>query len=757
MKFKNSYTFIKFLKSYFLIFIIVSGIFSMINIYSIINIQRRLINSYESNLDQIYSYLNTNILQIKRLAEIISNDDSIMAYNMINNLYLPHITTSEIAKIKSSSTLLSSIGLVYRSSLYQELNYKIYTDTGRFSITDYCKLQCDSLIDDVTLQSIIQTVDSPRFVALKGPEQLLLYVVPLPNEFIHSSGVLLFKIDTKILFQGFSKKENNVLIADNSGQLLAHKSLLFDSSIDTQNFIYNKDTYKNLIVFNRKLENYGLTVFLTVYKSSFYQSLFNSIVAFLGLLFFVSVFGVCFSFVMARRNFLPIYSLVNKVEAFAESFPTDTNDEMELLYTVFDHLCEERDKFASEMVDERILVRNHLLIALINNNNYPFIKTGYVKDFLEELNNSNGGFCVVAVLIDDYPQLIKTHSIKEIWLIKYALCNMIEGSCNILGFGYAIESAFSNGIVVIIRFLPDKNIEQTTFTVCQQLRQTVKTDLGFTITCAIGSSVQEVTSISSSYNQAVQYAKYRFFFGKDVIITPELACQFEAGRGHSPIELGPIVNNLLCQTKAGNIGDISAAVKQIFSDITIRRNFSTFHIAYFDVLSALNKLVQEGMQVNKDLFFNKLDVFYENQFETVDEAIETLIYFCEELSLSFLHITNEPVGRDIYPRILKFIEENFSDSNLSLPKIAEKVSLNPSYLTRYFKNRSGIPLMQYIDRFRFQKSKELLIETDRSIKDIIERVGYYDEANFLRKFKKSEGISPSQFRNIYKPFEEPLN
>ena len=63
--------------------------------------------------------------------------------------------------------------------------------------------------------------------------------------------------------------------------------------------------------------------------------------------------------------------------------------------------------------------------------------------------------------------------------------------------------------------------------------------------------------------------------------------------------------------------------------------------------------------------------------------------------------------------------------------------------------------MQYIDRKRFEESKRLLAATALPVKAIVERVGYTDEANFSRKFKKYEGVTPTQYRAMQKYRQKP--
>ena len=571
----------------------------------------------------------------------------------------------------------------------------------------------------------------------------------MPIEYLYSPGVILFKIDIEYFLQDFPSSEKNLLITDLSGQLLVHHGYLFDALHPAQDFVKSNGESGNQMVFKKMLDNYNLAVYLTIDRDRFYQPLYNSITAFLGLILFVTIVGLFLSYVLARKSFLPIYMLVKKLGVLGEPYFKGKRNELELLDKTFEQLREERDNFAGEMLEERVLVRNHLLMSIIYGN-FPDMKTRYMKEFWNELTSGKCSFCVVVALIDNYPQFVKTHNAKEQWLIKYNMCNTFETHCEAFGNGYALNSALTNGIAGIIRCQSDKNAGLEAFSVCQKLRQTVKNNSGFSITCAIGPSVQDTATINYSYFQAFQYAKYRFFLGRDTIITSELAVQFEASRGKSPEELNPFVEKLLCKIKSGDAFSIRPAIEQIFTDINNEKQIVSFNFAFFDILSVLNRMVRESIRDKKDSFLSKLDVLYENRFETIADAIDTLVYFCEELSIIFTKLKKEPAGKDIFPHIIKFIEENYSNPNLNLPVIAEKMSLNPSYLTRSFKAKYGIPLMQYIDQFRFEKSKELLKKTEYSIRRIVETVGYFDENNFMRKFKKIEGISPSQFRNIHK-------
>jgi len=115
-----------------------------------------------------------------------------------------------------------------------------------------------------------------------------------------------------------------------------------------------------------------------------------------------------------------------------------------------------------------------------------------------------------------------------------------------------------------------------------------------------------------------------------------------------------------------------------------------------------------------------------------------------------MYVENSKESRNfnLRDKIIDYVRDNYSDSNLCLNSIAVMFSVTPSYITRYFKDQTGYPLIQYVDMLRLEKAKELLKESDLRLKELVSKIGYIDETNFIRKFKKSEGLTPIQYRNL---------
>ena len=95
--------------------------------------------------------------------------------------------------------------------------------------------------------------------------------------------------------------------------------------------------------------------------------------------------------------------------------------------------------------------------------------------------------------------------------------------------------------------------------------------------------------------------------------------------------------------------------------------------------------------------------------------------------------------------IMRYMQEHLSEE-ISLSVLAEEFHLNPQYISQLFKNEIGVGFLAYLTNIRIEKAKKLLLSTSLSVTEIAEHTGYSDYRVFTKVFKKTEGITPSQFR-----------
>ena len=99
--------------------------------------------------------------------------------------------------------------------------------------------------------------------------------------------------------------------------------------------------------------------------------------------------------------------------------------------------------------------------------------------------------------------------------------------------------------------------------------------------------------------------------------------------------------------------------------------------------------------------------------------------------------------------IIGYINDNLSEK-ITLESICKKFHISKYYLCHIFKETTGMSIMNYILIQRITLAKNLMINTDSSISEIAISSGFSCFSYFSRMFKKSENISPREFRNKYK-------
>lgn len=123
-----------------------------------------------------------------------------------------------------------------------------------------------------------------------------------------------------------------------------------------------------------------------------------------------------------------------------------------------------------------------------------------------------------------------------------------------------------------------------------------------------------------------------------------------------------------------------------------------------------------------------------------DSFSETCMMLCERAN---------DLENNYEDEIIKYIKINYNKF-ISLDIVAQKFNMNPSYLSTYIKKKIGMSFVEYMRMLRISNAKKLLTETDLDIAEITETLGFTDTSSFIRYFKKSEGITPKQYRTTNK-------
>ena len=99
-------------------------------------------------------------------------------------------------------------------------------------------------------------------------------------------------------------------------------------------------------------------------------------------------------------------------------------------------------------------------------------------------------------------------------------------------------------------------------------------------------------------------------------------------------------------------------------------------------------------------------------------------------------------------RLTWYLQEHLAEE-ISLSVLADEFHLSAQYISQLFKSEIGVNFLAYLTNIRMEKAKQLLLSTSLSIGEVSEQSGYGDYRVFTKVCKKSEGITPSQYRRDF--------
>lgn len=205
----------------------------------------------------------------------------------------------------------------------------------------------------------------------------------------------------------------------------------------------------------------------------------------------------------------------------------------------------------------------------------------------------------------------------------------------------------------------------------------------------------------------------------------------------------------------------------ILLNIIIRKEYLTS--GFFSRLSQKNLLSQffvntitEGLSHDSYMFFpcensRRLPLYVQEYFCELYEPsacasdilsslltliLTELIQVCSAATVE--HDLKNTQDTSVLP-ILKYIEQNYAE--ISLKQTAAYFSLNPNYLSNLLKARTGSSFQQLVHRQRMIATRQLLLNSQLSVREIARRVGYENTSFFYKKFTEDTGCSPADYRS----------
>ncbi|MBO7663026.1 MAG: helix-turn-helix domain-containing protein, partial [Clostridia bacterium] len=170
-----------------------------------------------------------------------------------------------------------------------------------------------------------------------------------------------------------------------------------------------------------------------------------------------------------------------------------------------------------------------------------------------------------------------------------------------------------------------------------------------------------------------------------------------------------------------------------------------FRMIYSDVINTLihtHSAALSGSGSAHELY----NIFSLTSCQSIDDLDELLRSLCDRLLSGEMESGGAPAEADEISQVIRYMEEHFSDPEISITALADSFEMSTARFSVSFKEKMGMSPLEYLTLLRVEYAKELLATTELTIREISAQSGYYDPGSFIRRFKQVTGETPLQYR-----------
>ncbi|WNS43334.1 AraC family transcriptional regulator [Paenibacillus sp. MMS20-IR301] len=350
---------------------------------------------------------------------------------------------------------------------------------------------------------------------------------------------------------------------------------------------------------------------------------------------------------------------------------------------------------------------------------------------------------IVIVSIDQYRRYVGNTNVETRSYHRYLLNAKYE---SFFPEGILARSVYHNDgcIVIVLNFAPEE--EGQNLLLIRQALEKIRDEslalLEHSVTIGVSDAADAPELVTHRLFEAMELIKQRMIIGAGSIMYWEK----EAENNRKYIDPESSERRILNYLDVGNLDGIFKELQGIRNLISSEDKISYDNIMfiYNQLMGATIKHLRENHIATGRMIMGKGNV-YSNlaAMDTLDELEEYLHEFYCEIVQSLDRSTHETNHGE---RIIHYLKEHYREE-IVFEDMAKEIGISYSYMRKIVYEQTGKSMIDFVNQLRIEQAKELLMDTELSIKQIAAEVGYYNVQSFNRFFRKYEGMPPSSYKS----------
>ena len=271
---------------------------------------------------------------------------------------------------------------------------------------------------------------------------------------------------------------------------------------------------------------------------------------------------------------------------------------------------------------------------------------------------------------------------------------------------------------------------------------------------AAGEPVERLSQIQKSYYSASRAFSQRYLYDENILYYDEMASMEKKNvteddstylqkvdvNALNPVILQKFLSNGLLEETENFVKDYFYAIGQEPLESLVFRNYVTLNVR-FSVMSFLKEIGCDTRTLEQE---DTEDVLSESS-----KSLENAIAYAEKIISQAIALRDQNSGnknRSILKTAVDFIDSHYMEEDMSLNKAANAANVSANHFSALFSQNMGQTFIEYLTNLRMNKAKEYLRCTSMRSSEIAGEIGYKDAHYFSYLFKKTQGMTPSDYR-----------
>lgn len=467
------------------------------------------------------------------------------------------------------------------------------------------------------------------------------------------------------------------------------------------------------------------------------------------------ILGVAWIVLMSHKNNKPIQSILDSIQAYSKQrnrsfLRHPSRDELGYIQSAVHNLLQESSEMDKQNKENLTYKRRMLFQEWVEGSRVvsPVERAEEWPEFKPDFPLQQVGLMLVE--IDDYDKFADQYNPRDQALLKYTVKQVLKEMAD-EEESLSVWSEWMSDRRMAAVCLSSDAAEPGWHALAERYLDWVNEKLDFTVTIGLGGGKKDMDGVPYAYSEAKRALSHKITFGRQRIIDHrDIATlnQMDTTR-YLPL-LETIIQNFK-QGAAGWPSELTQLFERFKEDrISIQYLTSLLSNFNYQIQQEMNKLSYDYVEVwNSGA--SLLSEIEDARFESLDDIFAHVMDWLKNKELRLQQIRDNHQYRESMIHIKKYIESNYHNVDLSLNHLSGLFHIQPSYLSRMFKEELGEKFVDYLVKVRIHHAKSMLAETDEPIQSIAQKVGYTHVVSFTRAFKKITGIPPGEYRKAVKP------